>query len=66
MKKHKATTQCYFIAHSPSVHYGVLEAGQEIATGQVNLEIFDNEEEYSARLLELGITLEDQTQDELQ
>lgn len=65
MKTHKATIQCYFIAHDPSVHYGELESGQEIATGQANLEIFENEEEYTQRLNELGITLEaqDNTED---
>lgn len=58
MKKHIATSQCYFIAHDPSVHYGELEVGQEIVTGQNNLEIFDNEEEYTQRLSELGIEIE--------
>lgn len=59
MKVHKATDVCYFIAHDPSVHYGQLEANQEIATGQANLEIFDNEEDYNARLLEFGIVVQD-------
>lgn len=58
MKKHATTEQCYFIAHDPSVHYGELESGQEIVTGQNNLEIFDNEEEYTQRLSALGIELE--------
>ena len=57
MKKHEATKQCYFVAHDPSVHYGELEAGQEVVTGQANLEIFNNEEEYIDRLNELGIEL---------
>lgn len=57
MKVHKAADVCYFIAHDPSVHYGQLEANQEIATGQNNLEIFENEEEYTVRLLEFGIEL---------
>lgn len=55
MQTHKATEKCYFIAHSPSVHYGELGVGQEIITGQGNLEIFKNEEEYLARLLDFGI-----------
>lgn len=60
MKKHIATKQCYFIAHDPSVHYGELQVGQEVVTGQNNLEIFENEEEYVNRLSQFGIVLDDQ------
>jgi len=55
MQTHKATEKCYFIAHGPSVHYGELEAGQEIVTGQNTLTIYDNELDFVEKLKLLDV-----------
>lgn len=55
MKKHVALEKCWFIANDPSVHYGELEAGQEIVTGQNALTIYDNELEFVEKLKLLGV-----------
>ena len=55
MKKHVALKKCWFIANGPSVHYGELEAGQEIVTGQNALTIYDNELEFVEKLKLLGV-----------
>ena len=65
MKVHKATDVCYFIAHEPSVHYGELESGQEIVTGQNTLTIYDNELEYIQRLQDFGVELSEDQQQKL-
>lgn len=48
----------WFIAHNGAdvVHHGTLEPGIGVETGQPELEIFDNEEGWIARLGALGIT----------
>jgi len=55
MKKHVALEKCWFIANDPSVHYGELEAGQEIVTGQNALTIYDDELEFVEKLKLLGV-----------
>jgi len=55
MKKHVALEKCWFIANDPSVHYGELEAGQEIVTGQNTLTIYDDELEFVEKLKLLGV-----------
>lgn len=56
MKTFKATVETFYICHSIDiVHYGVLEPGQEVSTGQDQLETFTKESEYLNRLQELGI-----------
>jgi hypothetical protein len=40
------------------VHYGFVEVGQEVVTGQEQLETFDNITDYEARLTELGIVVD--------
>ena len=47
----------YFIAHNGGdiVHHGYNEAGATIETGQPFLEVFENEAEYLARLIELNV-----------
>lgn len=51
-----------FIAHNSAdiVHYGEVAAGQNISTGQPELELFeiDQEEQFEARLVALGVVLE--------
>lgn len=52
-----------YIAHNGDdiVHYGEVDALQNISTGQPYLETFDIEarEQYEARLLELGVSPEE-------
>lgn len=47
----------YFLAHNATdiFHYGELLEGQEISTGQPNLEYFDTLEELKQRLLTFGV-----------
>jgi hypothetical protein len=40
------------------VHNGVTEVGSETSSGQPSYEIFDNEQDYLNRLIELNINLE--------
>ena len=40
------------------IHYGFVEVGQEVVTGQEKLETFDNITDYEARLTELGIVVD--------
>lgn len=46
----------YFLAHNgvDIFHYGKLELNEEVITGQPNLEFFDNENDLSQRLSDLG------------
>lgn len=53
----------YWVATSNDltvVHYGLTEHGMVTTTGQPNLETFDNEADYLARLTELGVTPEEE------
>ena len=61
MSTHTATTDTWFIAHNGAgiVHHGLITEGQEVATGQPNLELFATAEEWKARLKELGVKVED-------
>lgn len=58
-----ATETCLFIAHNEAdvVHWGEVNAGQQISTGQPNLETFpeDQRSSWESRLEELGISSED-------
>jgi hypothetical protein len=51
-----------FIAHDGTdvLHWGIVEAGQNISTGQPELETFEADQlsAWEARLLELGVTPE--------
>ena len=40
------------------IHYGVTEVGSETSSGQPSYEIFNNEQEYLNRLIELNINIE--------
>jgi len=64
MQNYKAEKDCFFIAHEPLIHYGELKEGCEVSTGQTNLEIFENNQDYNAKLIELGIILEEEEEEE--
>ena len=51
----------YFLAHNATdvFHYGELLEGQEITTGQPNLEYFDTLDELKQRLLTFGVEYSD-------
>jgi hypothetical protein len=51
----------YFLAHNATdvFHYGELLEGQEITTGQPNLEYFETLEELKERLLVFGVVYND-------
>jgi hypothetical protein len=55
----------YFLAHNAIdvFHYGELLEGQEITTGQPNLEYFDNLDELKQRLLTLGVVYSEPSMD---
>lgn len=55
MEKHMALEKCWYIANGPSVHYGELEVGQEIVTGQNTLAIYSSESEFMEKLKGFGI-----------
>jgi len=48
--------ECWWIAHNDAdvVHFGRLEEGESVQTGQPNLEEFQDEESWKARIVELG------------
>jgi len=54
--KYTATEKTYFIAHNNSdiIHVGIVEAGQDVVTGQPEFETFDGEVNWKLRLDELG------------
>lgn len=58
MKKYTATTDCYYIAFSPSAHFASLKAGQEVLTGQQSLETFGSVDAWRDRLIELEFITE--------
>ncbi len=63
----KITEECYWIAFSDDktkVHYGQLTSGRVVSTGQPNVEKFETEDEWKTRLTELGVELEDNSNDE--
>ncbi len=47
----------YFIVNGDIITYGKIESDQCFTSGAANLETFDDEESWTARLLELGIDL---------
>lgn len=51
------TNKKYWIAHNESdiVHYGEVEVGQVVTTGQPTLEEFDDRDLWKARLAEFSI-----------
>ena len=58
-----ATETCLFIAHNNAavVHWGEVSSGQQISTGQPNLETFPeaDRDQWETRLVMLGITMEE-------
>jgi len=57
----ETTQNTWFIAHNEIdiFHYGFVETGKRIDTGQPNLELFYNEQDWLDRLTELNINLEE-------
>jgi hypothetical protein len=55
----KPTTRKYWINKNGDYSYGFVDVGCVMNSGLTKLEIFDNEEDYLARLEELGIIIED-------
>ena len=55
MKDVKATEDCWWIANDPVCHYGDLEPGNQISTGQENLHIYATEAEWLAALAAHGV-----------
>ena len=55
----------YFLAHNATdvFHYGELLEGQEITTGQPNLEYFDTLDELKERLLTFGVEYSEPSMD---
>ena len=55
LKDHEVTT--YWIAHNSNdvIHFGEVEVGQVVTTGQPILEDFTDREAWKTRLLELGV-----------
>lgn len=49
--KYRETDQCYWCAWGGDVvHFGKLESGQKVTTGQPNLENFDTEAELETKV----------------
>ena len=53
LHKYTATEPVWYIALK-GIHAGYLDTGQSVTTGQDDLEIYDNEDEWRNRLDELG------------
>jgi hypothetical protein len=56
----QVTQDTWFIGHDPDfeiVHYSFVETGTRLDSGQEIIELFDNEQDWTNRLLEIGITL---------
>jgi hypothetical protein len=66
MPIHELITQnTWFIGRASDnsvVHYFQVEENTQLDSGQEIIELFNSEEEYLARLLELGISLEEEPQ----
>ena len=43
-----------WIAHTPALHFGKAGDSKLISTGQQHLEIYDDEQEWASRVIELG------------
>ena len=59
----KTTEKIWWIVTSTDktiIHYGELLPNTELISGQDELETFNSEDSWIGRLLELGITIEDQ------
>lgn len=54
MAEYTAVEKTYWVAHNPSVHYGVLEPGEHVSTGQLEFEHFARLLPWRARVSELG------------
>lgn len=44
----------FWIVHDPSLHFGILNTGGELRSGQQYLELFDDESAWAARVVDLG------------
>jgi hypothetical protein len=56
----QVTQDTWFIGHDPDfeiVHYSFVETGTRLDSGQEIIELFDNEQDWTNRLLEIGIIL---------
>jgi hypothetical protein len=56
----QVTQDTWFIGHDPDfeiVHYSFVETGTRLDSGQEIIELFNNEQDWTNRLLEIGITL---------
>lgn len=49
-----ATERTFWIAHNPALHYGILDEGEGLTTGQINFETFDRRLPWMSRVVELG------------
>ena len=55
MPQFVATQKSWWIASDPVCHYGDLDPGNQISTGQENLHIYDTEAEWLAALAAHGV-----------
>jgi hypothetical protein len=56
----QVTQDTWFIGHDPDfeiVHYSFVETGTRLDSGQEIIELFDNGQDWTNRLLERGIIL---------
>jgi len=62
MKDLKAKEKTWWIAHNNKdiFHYGIVERGNEVTTGQPELETFTDETSWRARATALGFEIKDQ------
>ena len=65
--KHILTTQTWWITHNNGelVAHGSGGDNGEVWTSRTNWETFDNEPDWKARLLELGVEIQEDVEDEL-
>lgn len=65
MPDYTATSTVWWIAHGlgEKIHSGQVNEGNVISTGQPNLEIFDNRQEWEARLTEVTTVVEEPEED---
>lgn len=54
-----ATETTYWVAHGPALHFGVVQAGETISSGQEFFEHFDRLLPWRTRVIELGGNTED-------
>ena len=60
----EVTQDTWFIGHDPNfeiVHYSFVEINTRLDSGQEIIELFYNEQDWKTRLLEIGITLSEES-----